>query len=647
MMQLAFCPVVEIQRIRDGVRDAVRQSEILADVFRLNTLSMIMQAGSGHIGSSFSCMDIITWLWLNELTNPNDLSTQHADICFSSKGHDAPALYSLMIGLGLLDEKYLHQLRRLNGLPGHPEVHTPHVITNTGSLGMGISKARGMAMANRLTGKTGRIYVITGDGELQEGQFWESLQPAANGKFAEITVIVDHNKMQSDTWVKQVSDLGDLETKFRSFGWEVARCDGHDIAAMAKILEGFKQVNDRPQILIADTVKGKGVSVMESSAMALAASEAELPMYKFHSGAPALEHYELGVKELSERVNANLKAEGLEALSLKTVEIPNRIAPNAPQKLVAAYGEELVALAAIHKDIVALDGDLMLDTGLVPFRNTYPERFIECGIAEQDMVSMAGGLAVKGMLPVVHSFACFLSTRPNEQIFNNGTEHTKVIYAGSLAGIAPSMPGHSHQSVRDISALGSIPGLTLIQPADAWEARQSLCWAVEENPQSTYIRLVTVPTEIPYALPADYELKKGCGVTLQEGTDAVLFGYGPTMLTEAYKAVQLLLEQGVTLSVINLPWLNFVDAEWLQQATSAYGMIFTLDDHYLAFGQGMLIRSQLAGTSKNVVSLGLETVPACGQNQEVLKHHGLDAESIAATVASNVMRRQSAPVHAR
>ena len=213
----------------------------------------IMEAGSGHIGTSFSVADILAWLHLEVLDGD--------DVCFSSKGHDAPAVYAALAGAGKLDFELLHRLRRLDGLPGHPDIHaTPQVHTNTGSLGMGISKAKGFARAARLDGRRRRVFVITGDGELQEGQFWESLGQAANEGFGEITAIVDHNKIQSDTWVEHVSDLGDLEAKVRAFGWEVARCDGNDIAALARTLTELLE-SERPKLLIADTVKGAGASV--------------------------------------------------------------------------------------------------------------------------------------------------------------------------------------------------------------------------------------------------------------------------------------------------------------------------------------------------------------------------------------------------
>src|SRR5947209_4739323 len=230
---LSYVPLDEIRRVRrTTASDPIAGAEILADLCRINTLYMIMQAGSGHIGSSFSSMDLIAWLWTTVLVDPNS-GAPNADTYFSSKGHDAPALYSLLIALEKLEFDLLHRLRRLGGLPGHPDVETPFIAANTGSLGMGISKAYGMARAQRLTGGRGRIVVMTGDGELQEGQIWESLQPVANERLGEITVIVDHNKLQSDSAVAAVSDLGGIEEKFRAFGWEVARAGGHERHAVA------------------------------------------------------------------------------------------------------------------------------------------------------------------------------------------------------------------------------------------------------------------------------------------------------------------------------------------------------------------------------------------------------------------------------
>lgn len=634
--KLQYVSPTEIARLKGNIIDPNSLVETLADIFRVNTLSSIMEAGSGHIGSSFSSIDIVTSLWIQRLRNPNSPKDNPSDIYFSSKGHDVPALYSVMSGLGYLDFDLIHKLRKIDGLPGHPDVHTPLIATNTGALGMGISKARGMAKANRLSGIKGNIYVLTGDGELQEGQFWESLQPTANGKYSEITVIVDHNKIQSDIWVEKTSSLGDLEAKLAAFGWEVSRCDGHDFKAINETLNHFDKIKDKPKILIADTIKGKGVSFMEGTAFnpkALALSTNPDQIYKFHSGAPNLDQYLSGLKEIIERINKRLKKLNQKPLKLEEFDMPIRnAASQTSQKLVSAYGDELLKIARKNKKIVAMDGDLVLDTGLIPFKNELPDRYIQNGIAEADMVSMAGGLALKGIIPVVHSFECFLSTQANAQIYNNSTEGKKIIYTGSLAGIVPGGPGHSHQSVRGISALGDNPNLILIEPSNEAETRMAINWAVNKNTNSTYLRLVSIPVETPFKLPPNYKLKEGQGVQVKQGEDAVIFSYGPVMLTEAFNASVSLEKQGISLAIINLPWLNRTDPNWLKKALKPFDKIFTLDDHYLRFGQGTMLSAAITrGINKKVelISFGVEEIPACGTNQEVLKHHGLDAESLA------------------
>jgi transketolase len=632
MNSIRFVPAAEIDRLRGALTDPIRSCQALAAACRLNALSMIAYAGSGHIGTSFSSMDLFCWLWTQELRNPSSDARGDGDLFFSSKGHDVPGLYALLIALRRMSESCLTGLRRLGGLPGHPDVGVPYMITNTGSLGMGISKARGFAIANRLNGVRSRIFVLTGDGELQEGQFWESLQPTANGRFSEITVIVDHNKLQSDRRVADVSDLGDLLAKVRAFGWAVERCDGHDFQAIAASLARLSAAGERPRLLIADTVKGKGVSFMEADTL----RPGEL--FKFHSGAPSAEHYAAAAAELAGRADGLLAEVGASPLRYTVVPAPARVAPPSPQRLVSAYAEELVALGGVHENLVALDADLVVDCGVLPFQRAFPERFIECGIAEQDMVSQAGALALKGKLPVVHSFACFLSTRPNEQLYNNASERTKIVYAASLAGLLPAGPGHSHQSVRDISAVGSIPGLTLLQPCNEAETRLALRWAVEENPQSTYLRLSSMPWTVPFELPPGYALRPGRGVVLRDGRDAAVFAYGPVMLAEAYRAADLLADAGCSVAVVNLPWLNRVDREWLAETVRGRRRLFLIEDHYVEFGQGVTVTWALSqlGVSIPTHIFGLEDIPVCAQPAEALDHHGLSGARLAERIRAEL-----------
>ena len=632
MINLCYVPFEEFNRVQELSVSPAERAALFATLCRINVLYMIKKAGSGHVGSSFSCIDILSWLFMNELRLSGE-KNDGGDIYFSSKGHDAPALYSVLIGLGLLEFDLIHKLRRIEGLPGHPDVSIPSVNTNTGSLGMGISKAKGMALANRLRGRDRQVYVLTGDGELQEGQIWESLQPAANLALDEITVIVDHNKIQSDTWVSEVSDLGDLESKFQSFGWCVGRVDGHDLNAFGTMLAQLKSAKGQPKIIIADTIKGKGVSFMEHTAI-----QPGEKLYRFHSGAPDEASYTQAIGELIDSANGKLRELGSSELKLETVPHEDQRSADGLQRLISAYSKALVKQAERNPHIVALDADLVLDCGLIPFKEKFPDRFFECGIAEQDMVSKAGGMALSGLLPVVHSFASFLSARANEQIYNNATERTKIIYVGSLAGLLPGGPGHSHQCVRDISTLASVPVLILLEPSNEAELKQALDFCVNDARESCYLRLVSVPCEVPFNLPAGYQIEYGKGVAITDGDDAIVFGYGPVLLARAYYASKCLATRGIGLKVINLPWLNRVDPQWLRNTIAGYRWLFTLDNHYLSGGQGEFLLCSLAemGLREDirVKRFGVRDIPVCGRNDEVLRAHGLDSDNISQQIAA-------------
>ena len=462
------------------------------------------------------------------------------------------------------------RLRRLGGLDGHPDVGVPGIEANSGSLGMGISKGRGIAWAKRHLGRGGRVVVMVGDGELQEGQNYEGLQAAAHERLAGLTVVVDRNELQSDKPTDEIVSLGELEARFRAFGWHVASCDGHDVGQLRDAFESFREIGDRPQALVARTIKGKGVSFMEHPA----ALREGGGTYRWHAGAPDDESFERAFAELSDRISVRLTAGGLGALELEPVESVDASSSGTlegepesgagarrptvtDEYVVDAYGEELVRLGAERDDLVVLDADLASDCRVRAFELAYPDRFVECGIAEQDMVSTAAGLARHGLLPVVNSFASFLASRANEQIYNQASERTKVVYALHYAGLIPAGPGKSHQSVRDISLLAALPDLTVVQPASAEETRALLRWAVEDATGNVAIRLAIGPS--PRRIELTGRLQVGWGRTVRDGADAILLAYGPVMLHEALTASELLAERGLGLRVVNMPWLNRFD----------------------------------------------------------------------------------------
>jgi transketolase len=406
---------------------------LLADMCRTNALVAVKRAGSGHLGSSFSAMDVVVHLFFREL-NTAELGFDHPDrdVYFSSKGHDVPGLYAVLHALGVLPPERLLKLRRLGGLDGHPDVGIPGIEANSGSLGMGISKGRGIAWAKRFLGRGGRVVVMTGDGELQEGQNFEGLQGAAAHAQGNLWVVVDRNELQSDKPTTEILPLGDLEAKLRTFGWHVASCDGHDHEQLAAAFAEFREGDDVPKVLVANTIKGKGVSFMEHP-RALREGDGT---YRWHAGAPDDASFARAHAELVDRVRARLpdlrlvSVDDIEERSIGEPESGIATLTRVTDEYVAtAYGEELLALADRHPELVVLDADLASDCRIRPFELAHPERFHESGIAEQDMVSAAAGMARHGLLPVVNSFAAFLASRANEQIYNQASEGTKVVYA--------------------------------------------------------------------------------------------------------------------------------------------------------------------------------------------------------------------------
>jgi transketolase len=551
-----------------------------------------------------------------------------------------PGLYAVLYALGVIPQERFLRLRRLGGLDGHPDVGVPGIEANAGSLGMGISKGRGIAWAKRRLGQGGRVVVMTGDGELQEGQNWEALQASAAERLGNLWVVVDRNELQSDKPTEEIVPLGDLEEKLRVFGWDVHACDGHDHAALHGVFRAFRDGDDRPKALVARTIKGRGVSFMEHPA----ALREGAGTYRWHAGAPDDESFARACSELSERIDARLAALGLEPLVLEEAEAEREPAGSlegepesgagvrakvTDEYVVEAYGEALLELGAENERLVVLDADLASDCRIRAFELEYPDRFVECGIAEQDMVSTAAGLARQGLLPVVNSFASFLASRANEQIYNQASEGTKVVYALHYAGLIPAGPGKSHQSLRDVSLLGALPNMTIVQPANADETRALLRWAVEEASGNVAIRLAIGPSPRRIELPPG-GLAPGRGAVLRTGKDAALFAYGPVLLHEALVASELLAVADVEVAVVNMPWLNRFDAAWLEELSGTLLRFFVVEDHAPVGGLADCLRRELYGFP--VTACGVEGWPACGTPQEALRFHGLDGASLAERV---------------
>ena len=420
-MKLYYVPKSELDRITDQA--------VMLDALRLNVLYMVQQAGSGHLGGSLSSLTIMAPLFFGGM-GPSD-------VFITSKGHDGPALYAILQAKGIIPFDTIHTLRRPGGLPGHPTIDVPGVLFNTGSLGMGISKANGLAAADRMKGITRKIHVLVGDGELQEGQNWEALRRTEKN----VVVHIDYNKFRLST------ESG------MSIYWQ-------------GLLSTHSACKTGQKLFLHDTVKGAGVSFMEGN-------------NAYHAGALQEDEYSRAVGQIRARIPE---------VRLEQAEKRPYVRPCDVFTLAKGY-PYILKEVGVNKRVVVMDADLEPDCGLTAFKQAYPDRFIQCGIAEQDMVSMATGLAAGGFIPVVHSFAAFLCRRANEQIYNACLERRHIVFVGAMAGMLPTGPGTSHECMEDVALMKTMPGMTVMVPDTPDRLRATMGWAVNEATGPVYVSI--------------------------------------------------------------------------------------------------------------------------------------------------------------
>ena len=423
---------------------------------RANALTAVKRAGSGHLGSSFSAMDVVVHLFEEELTTAR-LGWDHPDrdVYFSSKGHDVPGLYAVLHSFGVIPTERLLRLRRLGGLDGHPDVRVPGIEANSGSLGMGISKGRGMAWAKRFLGRAGRVVVMIGDGELQEGQNYEALQGAAHQADRE----PDRDRRPQRAAVRPADRRDPSPRRPRGEARDlrlarrvVRRARPRRAAARRSRRSGVRPTGRRSSSRgrsRAGVCRSWSIRPRSATAAAPTAGTRERPTTRrsrvrstSSSGGSRERFASLGLGEVELEpvppLEDVLPAASLEGEPASGAGSP-RARPRVSDEYVAeAYGRGARrAGRAASRSLVVLDADLASDCRIRGFELRYPERFIEVGIAEQDMVSMAAGLARQGLLPVVNSFASFLASRANEQIYNAASEEARIVYALPLRGPDP------------------------------------------------------------------------------------------------------------------------------------------------------------------------------------------------------------------
>ncbi len=595
--------------------------QTLAHRIRRDAIVQTSAASSGHPTSSLSCAELLSTLFFHTLR----IDSEHphgdtSDRFVLSKGHGAPALWAVLAEAGLVDAEELEQLRRFESdLEGHPTPRNEWVEVATGSLGQGLSAGVGMAIAARKAERPTRTFVLLGDGELAEGSVWEAAEMASFLELDGLKALVDVNAFGQTGQTRYGHDLDVYQRRFEAFGWWVEQVDGHDIDSLTAALDRQAAVTDRPAILLARTVKGKGVPDLEG-----AEGKHGKPVPSEEAALAALPNLDLDATPRVHRPETpghNIKRDVFFGGVLS--DPPYEIGQEVPTR--KAYGEALKRLGQQFPALTVLDGEVSNSTKTEIFKEAFPERYVEGFIAEQNMVGMALGLSTQGHLPFVSSFASFLS-RAHDQIRMSALSRANIKFAGSHAGVSIGEDGPSQMGLEDMAMFRSLPGSAVFYPADA-VATDKLVQEAARTRGQIYLRLTRGATPVIYEPSTDFVI--GGSHTLREHEDdcVTLVSAGITLF-EALKTADALREEGIHCRVIDLYSVKPLDVPTLRRAAEETDCIICIEDHYPEGGLGEAVASEIAGFDCIFQHLAVQGAPRSGSPERLMREFQIDAEAI-------------------
>jgi len=539
-----------------------------------------------------------------EYNGPKD---EGLDRFFLSPAQYALVLYATLIETGRMDEDGLIQFNKDGSVVEMIGAeHSPGMETMTGSLGQGISQAAGVAMARMRKGESGRVFVFMSDGEFQIGQTWEAIQAMSFHRIDNIIVYVDVNGFQCDGKMKNVMNIEPLDKRLAAFGCRVLRVNGHDITRLVKA--GNLKPDGRPIVVLADTDACRGMRVLKSRM-------------------PKMHYVRLASAEEKERYRMALEELCGEVIPLDRSSRPAEPS-GGPEILSRVHAKNLVRWAAGKPNVLVLSADLTSSTEIDLFRDTYPDRFFSMGIAEQNMLSFAAGLAREGFIPFVHTFAVFIYRRAFDQIaMSVAYSNMPVRMIGFLPGIT-TPGGATHQAIEDVAVMRALPNMTIVECGDATEV-ESVLDAIEKVNGPVYVRMLR--GEIPRLFNPAEPMRLGKSRVLSEGSDVTVLSSG-IMTEEAMRAVQALQRRGLSIQHTHISTLKpFTDELVLDAiARSRYGVV-TMENHTVVGGLGSMVAEQMAirGMDKRLTRIGLRDTFAHGASKQYLmKKHRMDAMAL-------------------
>lgn len=669
---------------RPARQHSIEELKSQAALMRGYNLAALYCAGSGHSGGTLSVMDITAALYLEVADHdPKNPAWPERDRIIWSAGHKAPALYTALAFAGFCEKQDLALLRKLSSqFQGHPHcLKLPGVEISGGSLGQGLSVAVGNGLAARLDGKDYTVFCIMGDGEQQEGQVWEAAMEAAHHKLDNLVAIVDKNLLQIDGNVADVMAIDPIEEKYAAFGWDVVRIDGHDMEQVVKALSEAKQSrNGKPKVIVADTVKGKGVSFMENVA-------------GWHGRTPNREEVtkalaELGVSEFVDiealAAHANEYQRGVERkLAAKMPKFSQNFWWNVPDGMKVkmeptrkGFGQ---ALAEEGKDerVVCLGLDISGSITISDFYTGHPERknrWLSMGIAEQSATAVAAGLAKEGKLPVFGTYATFAAARNLDQVrVSICYSNLNVFIAGAHGGVSVGPDGATHQALEDLFAMCGLPNMSVVVPADSIETKKASSFMLLEHKGPKYVRFAREATPVISNATTPFVFGKANVIRFRkesenfvdafdtflaedyvnENETVTIIACGP-MVPEAMRAAWILKRDfSYETRILNMHTLKPIDRAAILRAARETQTIVTAEEHQVgALGWRVAgIIQEDPGMLRNPVLTGYIGVQDrfgdSGAPWELVKEFEVSAEHIASKARELVLAREQVTESAR
>jgi transketolase len=599
--------------------DDISALEKIARLIRYYILLSTTEAGSGHPTSSLSATELMTGLLFGgifrfDLDKPNNPNN---DRLIFSKGHATPLFYALWAAAGRLGEQDLKTYRKFGSvLEGHPAVSFQYTEAATGSLGQGLPIGVGEALNAKYVDRLSyRTYVLLGDSEMAEGSQWEAIQIAAHYKLDNLIGIIDVNRLGQRGETMYGWDLDAYEKRVSAFGWDTIVINGHNFKEVLGAYTKAIQVRDKPFMIIAGTIKGKGVSFLEDK-------------NGWHGKALNREEFQTALGELG-AVDVSIIGEidkPVDQRSEKKVPV-EAVAisydKNKPFATREAYGHALKRLFPQFPDMVVLDGEVSNSTYSEIFKETYPERFFEMYIAEQNMAGAALGFARRGKIPFVSTFAAFL-TRAFDQIRMSQYSRANIKFCGSHAGVSIGEDGPSQMGLEDIAMFRTVKDCVVLYPSDA-VTTEKLVEAAAGHKGMVYIRTTRMKTPILYDNDELFAIG-GSKVVKRSDADTVTIIAAGVTLHESIKAYEELMKENKAVRVIDLYSIKPLDEATLREAARTSKAIITVEDHAPEGGIGEAVRSALPGTP--VHSLAVRKIPKSGKPEELLLFEEISKEAI-------------------